>query len=317
MSNFKRSASGVCVYHVDFSPSGSCCHAYQQGPRVVSEISVFLTEVCQQEWSTWVLVGAWIMYKIHTLRLIKTLVHYPTQGAKRLWVLIAENHWSSLIFVLFYVAVLFQDRIPDHSIHEETSMNKEHIKTSPCQVIQGGNIASYSWSLSETARKKIQNLSLCYLFLDGKLKWRQAWESTRVSGNSVCALSSAKLWVWLLPGQLRKLWPLIWLCGKQTYEPGLLNKLEGTWSGNRNYHKKVMKADIQIPLRANFGLTQMPCLSTPVPSLCFRSLFVSCKVMDGDNVARCSYRYLDLNTEPLSIGRRPCRDTWRRWVTLL
>lgn len=47
MSNF-RDLARVQI-SVDFSPSGSCCHAYQQGPRVAPRHPGFLQSVCQQE----------------------------------------------------------------------------------------------------------------------------------------------------------------------------------------------------------------------------------------------------------------------------
>lgn len=75
-----------------------------------------------------------------------------------------------------------------------------------------------------------------------------------------------------------------------------------------------MKADIQT-LESKLGLTQdaMSVLRLSLHYVSEACLFR--KVTDGDKCCPGMFipRYLDLNTEPLSIGRRPCRDTWRRW----
>ena len=82
-----------------------------------------------------------------------------------------------------------------------------------------------------------------------------------------------------------------------------------------------MKADIQT-LESKLGLTQdaMSVLRLSLHYVSEACLFH--KVTDGDKCCPGMFhtpipgvlmKRGNLNTEPLSIVRRPCRDMWRRW----
>ena len=116
---------------------------------------------------------------------------------------------------------------------------KEHMKTSPCQVIQGGNIASYIWSsVRQQGRKKFRICLFCYLFPDGKQKGRKAWESSHEGvKNSVWCFVICHVFDYVIR-TLRKLRPLIWLVANRPMNLGFLKQawryMKRVCSGNHS-----------------------------------------------------------------------------------
>ena len=204
---------------------------------------------------------------------------------------------------------------------------KEHMKTSPCQVIQDGNIASYIWSsVRQQGRKKFRICLFCYLFPDRKLKGRKAWESSHEGvKNNVRCFVTCHVFDYVIR-TLRKLWPLIWLVANRPMNLGFLKQ---AWRYEAGLLRKPLtrrpwwKQTPWYPDSGEKTWSRPGCYvgPTPVPSLFFRSLLVL-QVIDGDKccpgmfhtpITGVLIKRGNLNTELLSIGRMPCRDTWRCW----